>query len=81
MRVSPWSDALTFADRIVSVGALSHGFALEEVTPLFISAWTKLAAEEGLVCTASGVQFSPLPKPAALIVDVCENAPSGHRRA
>lgn len=76
-----WKYVLTLADRIVSTGALSQGTAVEEATPLFVNAWTKLAAEEELVCTASGVQFSALPKPTALIADVRESVPSGHRRA
>lgn len=47
-----------------------EGFSADDATQCFTSAWTKLAAEEELICTSTGAHLAPLPKPSAVIVDV-----------
>ena len=66
---------MVYVYRIVSLGAFGM-FKTAKDDARFEEMWKTLLAGEGPVCAHTGIQYPGLPRPRALIVDVCARVSS-----
>ena len=59
------------AFRIVSIGHIDMLAPSPDDPKKFENAWKTLMAEEGPVCARTGTCYPAVPKPNAVIIDVC----------